>query len=137
MCSAESFTSRCKKNNRSSCFRQLVRFVSPIKAAPCLIHVRLSSAVNAADCPPLNHLGEGRRQLSGTPVPQNCGSCELTLTPARCPTLLHCWGRPPSSGLGSAGTRQSPAVAPPPPASSSSRPRPAAAGTCWPPSRRL
>lgn len=64
MCSAESFASRCKKNNRSRSFRQLVRFVSPIKAAPCLIHVRLSSAVNAADCPPLNHLGEGRRQLA-------------------------------------------------------------------------
>lgn len=66
-----------------------------------------------------------------------CGSCELRLTHAPCPTPLHCWGKPPSSGLGSVGTWQSPAAAPPGPASSSSRPRPAAAGTCRPPSRRL
>lgn len=41
-----------------------VSFASPIKAAPCVVHVRQSSAVSPADCAAFNHLGEQRRQLA-------------------------------------------------------------------------
>lgn len=68
---------------------------------------------------------------------KTCSSCELRLTPAYGPTPLHCWDKPPSSGQGAVVTWQSPAGARPAMASSSSHPRPAAVGTCWPPSRHL
>lgn len=53
-------------------------------------------------------------------------------TPALDPISLHCWGKPPSSFLGSAVTWPSPAAAPQVPTGSSSPRQRSAASICWP-----
>lgn len=65
---------------------RLVRIVSPIKAAPCVIHVRQSSAVSPADCPPFSHLGGQRPQWAAalqcfTPVEAASSDSPALLVP--------------------------------------------------------
>lgn len=54
----------------------------------------------------------------------------IRLTHAVCPTPLHCWGKPPSSGLGSVETLQSLVAVLPALESSSSLPQPPAEWIC-------